>query len=91
MSPRQSARRQKETDMTDHPLTDTGPNPARRLAGRLRRRQQDISDRVHADGDASALAHGWTVIATTGRLGMGGRTYRDRRFSVAAANGTAGM
>jgi hypothetical protein len=56
--------------------------PARRsrlLAG-LRRRQRELSDRVHAAGDAAAASHGWTITKTTGVFGFGARIYRDPRF-----------
>jgi hypothetical protein len=60
---------------------------ARRQAGILAqmpawigRRQRELSDPVYAAGDAAARQHGWTVTATTGRFGFGGRSYRDPRF-----------
>jgi hypothetical protein len=43
-------------------------------------RQRELSDRVHAAGDAAAGQHGWTVTAATGRFGFGARSYRDPRF-----------
>jgi hypothetical protein len=53
---------------------------ARRLATWIGTRQQAVSDRVHATGDAHARTQGWTVTASTGRFGFGARTYRDPRF-----------
>lgn len=55
------------------------PRRPRLLAG-LRRRQRQLSDRVHAAGDARAARHGWTITKTTGALGFGARNYRDPRF-----------
>jgi hypothetical protein len=43
-------------------------------------RQRELSDRVHAAGDAAAGQHGWTVTAATGQFGFGARSYRDPRF-----------
>jgi len=71
--------------MTDHPLTAAGTWPPRSLTAWLRHRQQQISERVHAAGDADAISRDWAVTVTTGRLGMGGRTYRDPRFDSRAA------
>jgi hypothetical protein len=51
-----------------------------RIAGWIGTRQQAISDHAHASGDAYAVAHGWTVTASTGRFGFGARAYRDPRF-----------
>jgi hypothetical protein len=51
-----------------------------RISGWIGRRQQELSDRVHAAGDAAARQHGWTVTATTGGFGFGARSYRDPRF-----------
>ncbi len=53
---------------------------AARISGWAGRRQRDLSDRVHAAGDAVARQHGWTVTATTGWFGLGARSYRDLRF-----------
>ena len=55
-------------------------------------RQQALSDRVHAGGDAAAAVHGWTVTKGTGRFGFGARAYRDPRFAArqAAAASKAG-
>lgn len=71
-------------------MTSTGrPAPASRrtrislacrIAGWIGTRQQAISDHVHANGDAYAVAHGWTVTASSGRFGFGARAYRDPRF-----------
>jgi hypothetical protein len=54
---------------------------AARISGWVGRRQQELSNRVHAAGDAAARQHGWTVTATTGWFGFGTRSYRDPRFN----------
>ena len=48
---------------------------SRAVAGRL-------SDRIYAADDDHARARGWEVIQTPGRLGLTGRSYRDRRFDA---------
>jgi hypothetical protein len=53
---------------------------ARRIADWIGTKQQAISDRAHANGDAYAVTYGWTVTASTGRFGFGARTYRDLRL-----------
>lgn len=72
----------------------TQARPGRAPAERIKDARQGLSDRVHGPGDAYARARGWTVAETTGRLGMGARTYRDPRFSscrpVLAAAASAG-
>jgi hypothetical protein len=50
------------------------------VADWIRRRQQELSDAVHAAGDERARDHGWEITKSTGRLGLGTRTYRDPRF-----------
>ena len=50
------------------------------VVGWIRRRQQELSDAVHAAGDELARDHGWEVTKGTGRLGFGTRIYRDPRF-----------
>ncbi|MGH3158342.1 MAG: hypothetical protein ACRDNF_17460 [Streptosporangiaceae bacterium] len=57
---------------------------ARRVADWIGTQQQAVSDRAHASGDARAVARGWTVTTSTGRLGFGARTYRDPRFDSRA-------
>ncbi|HEY8114623.1 MAG TPA: hypothetical protein VII16_17505 [Actinomycetes bacterium] len=59
---------------------------AGRLSAWIARRQQQFSDHLHADGDALAREHGWTITTTTGRFGFGGRVYRDPRFDHLATN-----
>ena len=54
---------------------------AARSSGWVGLRQQELSNRVHAAGDAAARQHGWTVTATTGWFGFGARSYRDPRFN----------
>jgi hypothetical protein len=71
-------------------MTDTTAVPRigsrlRRLAERIARMQRRLSDRVHADGDAFAAEHGWTVTTATGRFGFGTRIYRDPRFDQRAS------
>lgn len=63
---------------------------ARRLATWISTRQQAISDRLHASGDAHARTQGWTVTAGTGRFGFGVRTYRDPRFDSRRNQGGLG-
>ncbi len=48
-------------------------------------RQQRLSDKVHAAGDAYACVQGWEIRASTGRFGFGAREYRDARFATRAA------
>jgi hypothetical protein len=57
----------------------------RRLAGWIGRLQRQLSDCLHADGDAFAREHAWVITKTTGRLGFGARSYRDPRFGLSAA------
>jgi hypothetical protein len=63
--------------------------PAKGVIGRvsawIARRQQQFSDQLHADEDALARERGWTITTTTGRLGFGGRVYRDPRFDQLTA------
>jgi hypothetical protein len=54
---------------------------AKRISAWVRHRQRELSDRVHAAGDAAARQHGWAIIKSTGRLGFGARSYRDPRFN----------
>jgi hypothetical protein len=58
----------------------------RRVSAWIARRQRELSDRLHVDGDALARERGWTITTTTGRLGFGGRVYRDPRFDQRAAD-----
>lgn len=51
-----------------------------RVCAWICRCQRQLSTWVHAAGDERARAHGWQVTETTGRLGLGGRRYRDPRF-----------
>jgi hypothetical protein len=45
--------------------------------------QLELSDRIHeAEQSRLTQRHGWTVAETTGRLGFGGRIYRDPRFEA---------
>lgn len=70
----------KATGMTPYLVNRVEPGTSRSLPERVKDRRQRLSDRVHRLGDAYAHAHGWTVTPTTGRLGMGARTYHDPRF-----------
>ncbi len=67
----------------------TGSLP-RCLAGWIARLQRQLSDRVFADGDAFACAHGWEITKTPGRFGFGARSYRDPRFGQRAAEARHG-
>jgi hypothetical protein len=64
----------------------TGATPRRRYRVRARiaawiaQRQQDLSDRVHAAADDRARRHGWQITNSTGRFGLGARSYHDPRF-----------
>src|SRR5215472_12793037 len=46
-----------------------------------RHRQRELSDRIHAAGDAAARQHGWAITKSSGALGFGARSYRDPRFN----------
>jgi hypothetical protein len=48
--------------------------------GWLARKQDGLSTRVHAAGDAAMAQAGLTVTASTGRFGFGARTYRHPGF-----------
>lgn len=54
------------------------------LAGRFSQwigaRQQLLSDHVREAGDTKARRNGWVITESTGRFGLGARTYRDPRF-----------
>jgi hypothetical protein len=64
------------TQTTIHPRAGA----VARASAWVRRRQGDLSDRVHAAADERARRYGWEVTRSTGRLGFGARTYRDPRF-----------
>jgi hypothetical protein len=51
-----------------------------RMSAWIGRRQQRLSDRMHAAGDEHARLQGWEVKKSAGRFGFGARTYRDPRF-----------
>ena len=65
----------------------TGATPRRRyrvpawIAAWIARRQQDLSDRVHAAVGDRARQHGWQITNSTGRFGLGARSYHDPRFT----------
>jgi hypothetical protein len=54
----------------------------------IRRIQERLSNRVHAQGDALAGQAGWATTKTTGRFGFGARVYRDPRFGQRQATAT---
>jgi hypothetical protein len=64
--------------------TATGHRPARGggMAELIRACTRELSDRIHTDADARARALGWTVSPIPGPAGLGGRVYRDPRFSA---------
>jgi hypothetical protein len=64
------------TQITIHPRTGI----MARISAWARRRQRDLSDRVHAAADERARRYGWEITESTGRFGFGARTYRDPRF-----------
>jgi hypothetical protein len=68
--------------MTNSTIVLAEPAVPGRVAGRLHRHLQELSDRAHAAGDAHAEAMGWTITQTPGPLGLAGRTYRDPRFDA---------
>jgi hypothetical protein len=69
-------------DMTCRTAPDSPAASQRGLAGRIRAARDQLSARVHAAADDRARANGWTITESTGRFGMGARTYRDPRFST---------
>lgn len=46
---------------------------------------RELSDRLFAGGDAFARKNGWEITKTTGRFGLGARSYRDPRFGPRTA------
>jgi hypothetical protein len=64
------------TEITIHPQAGI----VARISAWVRRRQGELSDRVHAAADERARRYGWEVLESTGRPGFGARTYRDPRF-----------
>lgn len=63
---------------------------AARMISWIGRRQSDLSGRIHTAGEEEARRNGWTVTKSTGRLGFGGRSYRDPRFDGRRRQLTAG-
>jgi hypothetical protein len=55
-----------------------------RLATRAARPLEQLSDRIHAGGDATARQNGWEITRTSGRLGFGARMYHDPLFAQRA-------
>jgi hypothetical protein len=72
--------------MTDTAAGQRAAGVTGRISAWIARLQQQLSDRLHANGDALARQRGWTITTTTGRLGFGGRVYRDPRFDQLAAD-----
>jgi hypothetical protein len=71
--------------MTQTAARRRADNVHRRLPGWIVGLQQQLSDRIFADGDAFACENRWEITKTTGRFGFGTRTYRDPRFGQRAA------
>jgi hypothetical protein len=69
-----------ETTMTDV-TTTARPGVPGRLSGWIGLRQQEVSDRVHASGDALCRSQRWTAAYRADRFGLGAREYRDPRFT----------
>src|SRR6266496_6461867 len=61
-------------------MNDTTTALARHVAGRIRRWQRRLADRLQA-GDTFARQAGWTITSAA----FGGRIYRDPRFSQLTA------
>jgi hypothetical protein len=62
----------------------------RRIASVVGAWQQNVSDRVHAEGeDFCTQVMGWTATRGTGWSGFGTRTYRDPRMDSLVAHGKA--
>jgi hypothetical protein len=72
--------------MTDMAAGGRAKGLTGRVSAWIARRQQQLSDHLHADGDAVARECGWTITTTTGRFGFGGRVYRDPRFDQLTPN-----
>jgi hypothetical protein len=67
-----------------------GPNsgrwPLSRLITWAARPLRQLSDRVHVGGESIARSNGWEITSTTGRFGLGVRTYHDPRFAHRAVS-----
>jgi hypothetical protein len=81
---RQTLLEKGQDSMTEAATRRYTGSASRRLFGWVARFQQQLSDRVFADGDAFARENGWEITKTTGRFGFGGRIYRDPRFGPRA-------
>jgi hypothetical protein len=70
--------------MTDTTITYPAVRPSvyRRTSDWIGRTQAEMSDHVHAEGDALAQVLGWSAAAGTGTFGFGDRTYHDPRWSA---------
>ena len=66
-------------------MNDTTTALARHVAGRIRRWQRRLADRLQA-GDTFARQAGWTITSAA----FGGRIYRDPRFDQLAASRAPG-
>lgn len=62
----------------------TTTSARRGLAAWLARKQEALSTRAHAAGDARMAREGLTVTSSTGRFGFGARTYHHPWFDRAA-------
>jgi len=74
--------------MTTTTITTTNtasrvPGVLGRVSGWIGSKQRQLSDRVHAEGDAFCACAGLTVTKNTGRYGFGARTYRHPGFDRA--------
>ena len=67
--------------MTDFTTIAARPGVPGRLSRWIGMRQQEVSDRTYASGDALCRSQGWTVARRTGRFGFGAREYRNPRFT----------
>jgi hypothetical protein len=66
-------------------FTGPGVEPGTPRAEWVARLLRQLSDLVFAGGDAFARENGWQITKTTGRFGLGARSYRDPRFSPRTA------
>ncbi len=64
--------------MTQPTVAATRP----RIADRIRAAGRKLTDQAHAAADDRARVLGWDITTTPGRLGLGGRAYRDPRFAA---------
>jgi hypothetical protein len=60
------------------------------LAGWIARLLGQLPDCLFVAEDTFAREQGWEITTTTGRFGIGARSYRDPRFSQRAAAARTG-